>query len=84
MSSQSATPVYTFATTTALALEARFDGGRLTSDGGLPWLAAAARGVCRALAAGVPEGRQAHITHSIDTLVRQRVFADCVRIRRSE
>jgi len=39
MPPQSATPTYTFATSTALALEATFDGGRLTSDGGLPWLA---------------------------------------------
>jgi hypothetical protein len=28
-----------FDTSTALALEAAFDGGRITSDGGLPWLA---------------------------------------------
>jgi hypothetical protein len=76
MSSQSATPTYAFATTVALTLEASFDGGRLTSDGGLPWLAEAedAIGVCRALAACVPEWRQAHITHSLATLVRQRVF----------
>ncbi len=40
-----------------MALEAAFDGGRLTSDGGLPWLAEAegAVGVCAALAACVPE-----------------------------
>lgn len=76
MSSQSATPTYAFATTTALALEASFDGGRLTSDGGLPWLAEAEEeiGVCRVLAACVPEWRHAHITHSLATLVRQRVF----------
>ena len=44
-----------------LPLEASFDGGRLTSDGGLPWVgaAAAALGVCRALAAAVPEWRRA-------------------------
>ena len=41
MPPQSATSTYTFATSTALALEATFDGGRLTSDGGLPWLAEA-------------------------------------------
>jgi hypothetical protein len=74
--SQSATPTYTFATATALALEAAFDGGRLTSDGGLPWLARAeeAVGICAALAACVPEWRRAHIHHSIAALVRQRVF----------
>ncbi len=76
MSPQSATPPYTFATSTALALEATFDGGRLTSDGGLPWLAEAeeAIGICRALAACVPEWRRAHIQHSLEALVRQRVF----------
>lgn len=76
MSPQSATPTYTFATATALALEASFDGGRLTSDGGLPWLAEAeaAIGVCRALAACVPEWRRGPVQHSLEALVRQRVF----------
>ena len=76
MPSQSATPSYEFATSTALALEAAFDGGRLTSDGGLPWLAEAegAVGICAALAACVPEWRRQHIHHSIEALVRQRVF----------
>ncbi len=76
MPPQSATASYAFATSTALALEAAFDGGRLTSDGGLPWLAEAegAVGICAALAACVPEWRHAHIQHSIEALVRQRVF----------
>ncbi len=74
MPSQSATASYAFATSTALALEAAFDGGRLTSDGGLPWLAEAegAVGICAALAACVPEWRRQHIHHSIEALVRQR------------
>jgi hypothetical protein len=76
MEPQSATPTYTFATATGLALEACFDGGRLTSDGGLPWLAEAEErvGVCAALAACVPEWRRLHIHHSLESLVRQRVF----------
>ncbi len=76
MSPQSATPVYTFATSAALTLEATFDGGRLTSDGGLPWLVEAEEslGICRALAACVPEWRRSHIDHSIEALTRQRVF----------
>ncbi len=76
MPPQSATPPYTFATSTALALEAAFDGGRLTSDGGLPWLAEAeeAVGICAAFAACVPEWRGPHVRHSLETLVRQRVF----------
>ena len=73
---QSATPMYTFATQTALTLEAAFDGGRLTSDGGLPWLLEADRalGLCQALAACIPEWRRAHVRHALEALVRQRVF----------
>ena len=50
--------------------------GRLTSDGGLPWLAQAeeAVGICAALAASVPEWRRGPVHHSLETLVRQRVF----------
>jgi hypothetical protein len=76
MRSQSATPIYEFATATALALEAAFDGGRLTSDGGLPWLAEAeaAIGICAAVAACVPEWRRRRGRHALVALVRQRVF----------
>lgn len=57
-------------------LIARFDGGQVTSDGGLPWVARAeeALGVCAALAACVPEWRRGPVRHSLDALVRQRVF----------
>lgn len=60
----------------ALPLEVRFDGGRLTSDGGLAWLSEAEMhlGVCAALAAQVPEWRRGPVRHSLATLVRQRVF----------
>ena len=76
MPPQSATPTYTFATSTALALEASFDGGRLTSDGGLPWLAAAEEklGLCAALAECVPEWRRGPVRPSSAALIRQRVF----------
>jgi Transposase DDE domain group 1 len=76
VSTQSATMSYHFATATALALEVAFDGGRLTADGGLPWLAEAeaATGICAALAAGVPEWRRGTVRHSLAALVRQRVF----------
>jgi hypothetical protein len=59
-----------------LPLEAAFDAGRLTSDGGLPWLAEAdtALGLCAALAAGIPEWRAGPVRHRLDTLVRQRVY----------
>jgi hypothetical protein len=54
----------------------RFDGGQVTSDGGVPWVARAeeALGVCAALAACVPEWRRGGVRHSLATLVRQRVF----------
>ncbi len=79
-------------TLTGLALEATFDGGRLTSDGGLPWLSTVdgELGVCAALATHVPEWRRGQVQHALLTLVRQRVYqiacgyedqndADCLR-----
>src|SRR5659263_321249 len=58
----SATPSITFATDTPLALEAAFDGGRLTSDGGLPWLADAeeALGLLAVFAWYVDRGEAEH------------------------
>jgi hypothetical protein len=74
--SQSATPVYRVSGLAPLPLEASFDGGRLTSDGGLPWLeqAEATVGLCAAFAAAIPEWRRGPVRHSRETLVRQRVF----------
>jgi hypothetical protein len=74
--SQSTTPPIRFDTPAGMPLEAAFDGGRLTSDGGLPWLAEAdaALGLCDALAACVPEWRRGPVRHRLATLVRQRVF----------
>ncbi len=72
----SATSGFTFPTPTALPLQAAFDGGRLTSDGGLPWLAEAdaTLGLCALIAAFIPEWRKRTGQHSLETLVRQRVF----------
>src|ERR687885_849682 len=72
----SATSDYAFPTATALPLQAAFDGGRLTSDGGLPWLAQAdtALGLCALIAACSPEWRKRPGQHALDTLVRQRIF----------
>jgi hypothetical protein len=72
--STSATP--RFEGMVGLPLEAAFDAGRLTSDGGLPWLAEAdgALGLCEALASEVPEWRRGPVRHSLATLVRQRVY----------
>jgi hypothetical protein len=63
--------------TAPLELEAAFDGGRITSDGGLLWLAQIDRdlGLCEAVAERVPEwlgGRS--VRHPLATLVRQRVY----------
>jgi hypothetical protein len=65
-----------FETAVGVPLQAFFDAGRLSSDGGLPWLAEAdqALGWCAALAACVPEWRRGPVRHSLQTLVRQRVF----------
>jgi len=65
-----------FDTPTALLLEAAFDGGRITSDGGLPWLARVdcELGLCEDLAAHVPEWRRGSVAHSLEDLVRQRVL----------
>lgn len=73
---ESTTAPVRFNTPAGIPLEAAFDAGRLTSDGGLPWLAEAdqALGLCAALADGIPEWRRGPVRHSRDTLVRQRVF----------
>jgi hypothetical protein len=65
-----------FGTQIGVPLAAAFDAGRLTSDGGLPWVSEAdqALGLCEALAACIPEWRQRVVRHSLTTLVRQRVY----------
>ncbi|MDP8949442.1 MAG: IS1380 family transposase [Actinomycetota bacterium] len=72
----SATIRLRFQTPTPLPLEAAFDGGRITSDGGLLWLAEADRdlGLCEAVAEHVPEWRGRSVSHSLLALVRQRVY----------
>jgi hypothetical protein len=72
----SATTPMLFETPTPLALQAAFDGGRITSDGGLCWLAEVDRdlGLCEAIARHVPERRGPSVRHSLTTLVRQRVY----------
>ena len=70
------TPTLRFDTPAGVPLEAAFDAGRLTSDGGLPWLAEAdaALGLGAALAACLPEWRRGPVRHSLETLVRQRLY----------
>ncbi len=72
----SATTRMRFETPASLALEAAFDGGRVTSDGGLVWLAKVDRelGLCEEIASHVPEWRGPSVRHSLETLVGQRVL----------
>src|ERR671920_2414204 len=60
----------------ALALEAAFDGGRITSDGGLVWLAKIDEqlGLCEAISEHVPEWRNRKGRHSLVSLIRQRIL----------
>jgi hypothetical protein len=71
-----ATQTMRFETEGSLVLEAAFDGGRLTSDGGLLWLARVDEemGLCEAISECVPEWRKRKARHSLASLVRQRVF----------
>ena len=71
-----ATQKMRFETEAALALEAAFDGGRITSDAGLVWLAKMDEqlGLCQAISECVPEWRKKKGRHSLASLIRQRVF----------
>jgi hypothetical protein len=71
-----ATQKMRFETEARLPLEAAFDGGRLTSDGGLLWLEKMDEelGLCQAISECVPEWRRRKGRHSLASLVRQRVF----------
>ncbi len=72
---QSATASITFPALGPVPLDVDFLGGRLTSDGGLPWLAAAddALGLTDALAAEIPDWRR-RSRHGLPMLVAQRVY----------
>lgn len=74
--SDCATEKMRFDTPAELALEAAFDGGRITSDGGLAFLeqAEAEIGACQAIATEVPEWRRDAVRHPLSRLVKQRVF----------
>ena len=72
---QSATASVVFPAGGALPLEVDFLGGRLTSDGGLPWLAEAdaTLGLTARLAAVIPDWRRRRGRHDLPTLLAQRV-----------
>jgi hypothetical protein len=69
-------PPPTFETLGDRPLTVAWDAGSLTSDGGLPWLAEvdAALGLCATLALQVADWRRGPVRHSLETLIRQRVF----------
>jgi len=71
-----ATTTTRFDTQSALALQAAFDGGRITSDGGLVWLSKmdSEMGLCEAISECVQEWRKRKGRHSLASLVKQRVF----------
>lgn len=74
--SQSATAAIAFSGVGPIPLEVDFLGGRLTSDGGLPWLAEAdaALGLVAALAAVIPDWRKRRERHDLPTLLAQRIY----------
>jgi hypothetical protein len=71
-----ATTTMHFETEAALALEAAFDGGRLTSDGGLVWLSEvdSELALCERIAELATEWRKRKGSHSLSSIIRQRVF----------
>jgi hypothetical protein len=72
---QSATGPLSFLAVGPTPVQVDFLGERLTSDGGLLWLADAdaAVGLTEALAAALPDGRH-HRHHSLRGLLAQRIF----------
>jgi hypothetical protein len=74
--SQSATPVLTFPAVGRTPLEVDFLGGRLTSDGGLPWIAEAdaALGLTDQLAPWLPDWRQRRCRHPLAQVLAQRIY----------
>lgn len=73
---QFATAPIPFPAVGPLPLTVDFRGGRLTSDGGLPWLAEAdaVLGLTATLAAVVPDWRTRRGQHDLATLLRQRIY----------
>lgn len=73
---QSATASIPFPAVGPLPLDVDFRGGRLTSDGGLPWLAEAdaALELTTTLAAEIPDWRTRRGRHDLATLLAQRVY----------
>ncbi|MDF0489004.1 IS1380 family transposase ISSp1 [Sphingomonas sp. S2M10] len=76
--SDDSAPGFSFPAVGGKKITAEFDGGRLTSDGGVLLLAQAERamGICRRLAACIADPRDpTRVTHRLDDILRARVFA---------
>lgn len=71
---------FSFPAVEAKRITAAFDGGRITSDGGVMLLSLAERrlGIARRLASLIPDARdQTRVTHSFVDMIRARIFAIC-------
>jgi len=71
-------PVFSFPAVGRKKVTAAFDGGRLTSDGGVLLLAQAERemAICGRLAACVADQRDpSRVVHKLDDILRARIFA---------
>jgi hypothetical protein len=71
-------PMFSFPAVSRKPITAAFDGGRLTSDGGVMLLAMAERriGIAERLARCFPDARDpTRITHTLADMIRARVFA---------
>ena len=76
--SETILPAFNFPAVGRKKVIAAFDGGRLTSDGGVMLLSAVERdlGVARALAALIPDSRNPLlVTHSVEDILRARMLA---------
>ena len=71
-----ATPCVRLGAFAGLALEAAFDGGRLTSDGGFAWLRRAddELGLCEGLASHATDWRNRRPDHPLVEPLRQRIY----------
>src|SRR5262245_1964400 len=73
-------PPFSFPAVARKKITADFDGGRLTSDGGVMLLAMAERrlGIAKRLARLFPDRRDpTRIKHTLADMIRARVFAIC-------
>ena len=76
--SDDSAPRFSFPAIGRKKLTAAFDGGRITSDGGVLLLAQAERamGICRRLAACIADRRDpSRVIHALDDILRARIFA---------